>query len=418
MKVLALTNLYPSTREPTRGVFNRNGFLPLARRCDLRVLAPLPWWSRLSRPGAWLRAPQETATGIPATFPTYWSVPGAPRLHGAAMYASLRAQAHRLRSEFPFDAILAAWAYPDGVAAAHLAQEFACPLVTMVLGSDINEHARSAALREQIRWGLEQAHSVIAVSHALRERVIELGIAPERVVTQHNGVDGSRFRIQDKFALRQRFGLPLDRPIVCYVGNFKPEKGVLTLVEALGRLRQAGQTELFLALVGDGELDAALRARVRALGLETQVRFCGRSPHAEVPNWIGSGDVLCLPSLREGCPNVVFEALASGRPVVASRVGGLPEMLTAENGILVPPSDPEALAAGLQRALARAWEPEALRRSVPCLSWEQFAGTLYTALAKAVQTRNERESRPVEQHAEALCSEACGGVSLPVHRKV
>src|SRR5262249_16040995 len=153
---------------------------------------------------------------------------------------------------------------------------------------------------------------------------LEIGIAPDRVIVQHNGVDGSRFLPRDRRAARERLGLPLDRPLVCYVGNLKPEKGVRTLIEAMGHLRQHGARDVLLALIGDGEVQETLSARVRALDLETQVRFCGRRPHAEIPDWIGAGDALCLPSYREGCPNVVLEALASGRPVVASRVGGVP----------------------------------------------------------------------------------------------
>ncbi len=329
--------------------------------------------------------PRDSSTGIEAVFPTYWSVPGLPALHARGMAASLRASVRQIRREFPFDIILAAWAYPDGVAAAHLAREFGCPLVTMVLGSDVNEHARPPLLRRQIRWGLSQSERVIAVSRALRDRVLELGIAPERVIAQHNGVDGAQFVCRDKREARARLNLSPERPLVCYVGNFKPEKGVTVLVEAMGHLRQSGAREVELALVGDGELDATLRERVRALDLQTQVRFCGRRSHAEITDWISACDVLCLPSFREGCPNVVLEALASGRPVVASEVGGIPELLAADNGFLVPPGDPAALARGLQTALGRAWSPEALRATVECLSWDQFGATLLTALTEAQQ---------------------------------
>jgi glycosyltransferase involved in cell wall biosynthesis len=394
MKILILTNLYPSQREPTRGVFNFNRFLPLSRLCETRILAPLPWWSRLSRPREWTQTPRETGTGIEVAFPTYWSLPGLPRLHGVGMYASLRSRVAALRRAFPFDAILAAWAYPDGVAAAHIARDLRCPLVTMVLGSDINEHAQRPGLRKQIRRGLVQAEIVIAVSQALRDRVVEIGISPERVIVQHNGVDGARFTLQDRRSARERLGLPLDRPLLCYVGNFKPEKGVATLIEALGHLRRSGARDVLLSLVGNGELEAVLRSRARALDLETQVRFCGRRPHEEIPDWISAADALCLPSYREGCPNVVLEALASGRPVIASRVGGVPEILNAANGIMMSPGDPVALAEGLLEALARPWDPEALRATVPCLSWDQFALTLRDTLASAL-----RGARPLPQAA-------------------
>ncbi|HLV79914.1 MAG TPA: glycosyltransferase, partial [Chthonomonadaceae bacterium] len=125
--------------------------------------------------------------------------------------------------------------------------------------------------------------------------------------------------------------------------------------------------------------------RVRSLGLDGRILLPGRRPHAEVPDWISACDVYCLPSRREGCPNVVLEALASGRPVVATNVGGVPELLNAENGILVPSEDPAALAAGLRQALCRSWDPQTLRSSVECLSWDQVGKGYFQVLQAAMQ---------------------------------
>ncbi len=389
MKALLLSNLFPSSREPTRGVFNRQGFHALSRYCDSRVIAPLPWWTRARRPREWFVPPLEVVEGLRASYPSYWSIPGRPALHARGMYHSLRGQILRLRKEFPFDVILAAWAYPDGVAAAHLARELRVPLVTMVLGSDLNEVPRHPALKKQVHWGLQCARRVITVSAALRERAIDLGISGDRVLVQRNGVDGERFRPRDRREARARLGLPSDRPTLCYVGNFYPEKGVAVLLDAMRHLSQAGRGEITLAMVGGGTLEGELRAFTAREGLEEQVRFCGRRPHAEVPDWIAAADVLCLPSFREGCPNVVLEALASGRPVVASAVGGVPELLREDTGILVPAGDPAALAEALAQAVDRTWDPAALRGSVDCLSWDQFGRTLRDTLHLALTVGEE-----------------------------
>src|SRR4051812_33884785 len=130
MKVLLFSNLYPSSHEPTRGIFLYHLFSALKEHCEVRLISPLPWWSRVRRPGEWLKAPHERHTGIDAVFPTYWSVPRYAQLHAAGMYGSVRGRVARLRRDFPFDVIMAAWAYPDTVAAARLAQEFDCPLAT------------------------------------------------------------------------------------------------------------------------------------------------------------------------------------------------------------------------------------------------------------------------------------------------
>lgn len=383
-RVLLLSNLFPSTREPTRGVFNRQGFHALSHLCEVRVLVPMPWWSRVKRPRELLQTPAESVLGMPARYPTYWSVPGRPAYHARGMHHSLRGEVRRLHREFPFDAVLAAWAYPDGVAAAHLAREFGVPLVTMVLGSDVNEIPRNPALGKQVSWGLQAAERVITVSAALRDRVIDLGVAADQVVVQRNGVDGERFRIRDRGEARRRLGLAEGLSWICYVGNLYPEKGPAVLIEAMQRIRANGRKDIALAIVGGGTLEAELRAKVDTYGLGNQVRFCGRRPHDEVPDWICACDVLCLPSYREGCPNVVLEALASGRPVVASAVGGVPELIGPKTGLLVAPGDPEALAGALVEAIDCLWEPATLRSSVPYLSWNEFGQSLYATLTTAL----------------------------------
>lgn len=387
MKVLLISNLFPSSFEPTRGVFNLNRFGALSRHCDVRLLCPTPWWSRVRRPREIFNTPSEDFTGIASAFPTYWSLPRMRTAHARGMYLSLAGPVRRLRAEFPFDAILAAWAYPDAVAAAHLARDWGCPLVTMVLGSDINETPKHPNLRRQIVWALGQSERIIAVSSALHDKVVELGIPTERVLVQRNGVDGQRFQVRDKMEARCDLGLALDRSLVVYVGNFKQEKGVAVLVDATAKL---GRDDVDVALVGDGPQKQILLEQARDLGIESQVKFCGRRPHGEIPAWMAAADVVCLPSYREGCPNVVLEALAAGRPVVASRVGGVPELVSDATGVLIPPGDPDALSRGLDRALTRSWEPEGLRASVDCLSWSKFGRTLHYILEAAVEEQRRR----------------------------
>ena len=385
MKVLLITNLYPSSQEPTRGVFNANSFGALSRYCETRVVVPVCWWKRLRRPRELFSVPLESPAGIAALYPTYWPVPQSPRTHVRAMYAALRTPLQHLRREFPFDVIFAAFAYPDGAAAALLARDMDCPLVIKTLGSDINELANRPALRREVQWALGRAERVIAVSAALRERIIELGVAPERIIMAHNGVDGTRFTIRDRRQARISLGLPLDRSLACYVGNLTAEKGVDVLVEAMGYLRRQGRCDVDLAVLGSGVMDERLHSLVRELGLEDRIRFLGRRPNAEISDWLAACDVFCLPSRREGCPNVVLEALASGRPVVATNVGGVPELLDNRYGILTPVDDPEALAEGLTCALRREWDPGKLRGSVPSLSWDGVARVYRQALEAATR---------------------------------
>jgi glycosyltransferase involved in cell wall biosynthesis len=303
------------------------------------------------------------------------------------MYYSLRSCVAQVRRDFPFDVILAVWAYPDAFAAAKLAREYNCPLVINVLGSDVNELTKNPRLCRQIVQSMQTAYCTIAVSVALRDRLLDLGIPPNRTVVQHNGVDGERFTLCDRRTARAQLGLPLDVPTICYIGRLGQEKGVDILLRAMHDLKTSGRGDIELNLVGWGECEAALRLQVSRMQLENQVHFRGPRPHHEVPQWISAGDLLCLPSRREGCPNVILEALASGRPVVAARVGGVPELIDAHNGVLVPPEDPTALAAGLVYALQRAWNPEELRATVEFLSWDAVGERYYARLVEALKAQ-------------------------------
>jgi glycosyltransferase involved in cell wall biosynthesis len=204
------------------------------------------------------------------------------------------------------------------------------------------------------------------------------------VLAQHNGVEGDRFFPREQAEARRKLDLPTGRRIICFVGRLSREKAVDTLIEAMARF-QADPEPPLLVIVGNGPAEGALRARAHALGLEPLVRFVGERHHSEVPDWISACDVFCLPSLREGCPNVVLEALASGRPVVASNVGGIPELVSEAEGRLVPPQDPQALAQALRVVLERSWDPQALRASVRFLSWDHYGRTLFETVQEALR---------------------------------
>jgi glycosyltransferase involved in cell wall biosynthesis len=381
-KVLVLTSHHPSRRRPLQAMYGFYTYQALARYCELRFLCPWPWWTRVDAPGDLLRAPRERWGALDIEYPAWWSIPAAISLHGAGMAWSLARRVAALRREFPFEAILTAWAYPDAVAAARIAARERVPLVATVLGSDVNDLPSRRPLAPQIRAGLSQARRVVAVSEALGAAVAALGVPRERIVVQHNGVDGEVFTPGDRREARAALGLPLERRLVGYVGRLSAEKGPDVLVEAMAAL--AGRDPgVDLAFVGSGPLEPALRARIAAAGLGERIRLLGHRGHDELPAWLRAVDVLCLPSRREGCPNVVLEALASGRPVVASAVGGVPELLRRDNGLLVPPDRPEALAGALADALGRGWDPALLRASVPSLSWDAV-GRRYHALVAEV----------------------------------
>ena len=385
MRALVFTSLFPSPGWPTQWVYHVNVVTALAEFCDVRVVAPV-WWQRRLQYARTLGAKTRSAVGaVPVYHPTAFAVPGLHGAHAQAMYRSVRGQVRRLHAEWPFDVILGIWAYPDTQVAGMLARDFHCPLVANVIGSDVNEAPSRPGMRSRVKGALESAHTVLALSRALRQRVEEIGIDPQRILVQYNGVDGERFRPGDKAEKRARVGYRGAGPLICYVGNLLPEKGPDVLLSGFQLLvERLPDRPVDLVVLGDGPMLPDLRRVVRAHGLESRVSLLGRRPNDEVADWVAAADVICLPSWREGCPNVVLEALAAGRPVVASSVGGVPELLNGDNGLLVPPGRPDLLGAALADAVSREWSPERLRSTVPYLSWRSFGARLHGVLETAV----------------------------------
>ncbi|MBY0396427.1 MAG: glycosyltransferase family 4 protein, partial [Thermoleophilia bacterium] len=215
--------------------------------------------------------------------------------------------------------------------------------------------------------------------------------APRRPVeVVPNGADTRVFAPREAAEARRRLGVPDGGPVISYVGKLVPRKGVDILIEAMGILQRRQGGAPLLVAAGIGELREPLEARAAALGVADRVRFVGKVPHDDVGWWMAAGDVFVLPSLSEGLPTVVCEAMNCGRPVVATAVDGTPEIVRdGETGLLVPPSDARALADALARlvddpALAARMGARALEIGRERYTWEANARAMtriYEALA-------------------------------------
>ncbi len=393
MRVLAITKIFPNQAEPLSAPFNRQQFAALARRCELEVAATIPWFpgagliARWSSAGRLARVPRrEQIAGVAVTHPRTLFV---PRLaHGAwgPLYAASIAPG-LVRYRGKVDVVLGSWAYPDGFAAVIAARLLGVPCVVKLHGSDINVMAKLPGPRRQTAWALSRAARVVAVSRALADEVAALGVPRDRIAIVMNGVDPELFHVRDRAAARSELGLP-GGPLALCVANLKPEKGVLDLARAWDRVAR-DLPDARLAIVGGGPLRAELEA-----ALPPSATLVGAQPLPKVATWMAACDVLVLPSHIEGTPNVVLEALASARPVVATRVGGIPDAVPeGRAGLLVPPRDAGELARALRDALARSWDEEAIRAAAPP-SWEDSAARLYAVLRAAARPEGTPTAAP------------------------
>jgi glycosyltransferase involved in cell wall biosynthesis len=390
MRALVLTKIFPNRVEPFSSPFNRQQFAELSRLCELEIMATIPWFPWAQAFSRWSQAgrlsgvpPVDLIDGLVVHHPRFVFVPKVGHgLTGPLYAASLTKTALRLQGRV--DVVLGSWAYPDGFAAVVLGKLLGIPAVVKLHGSDMNVVARMPGPRRCLKWALPRADRVVAVSNPLREATIALGAARDRVDVVPNGIDRERFRPRDRQEARRRLGLPLAGNIVLYVGNIELHKGVVDLIHAVAELGK--RRDVSLAMVGGG----ARMGECRRLSVELGARvwFAGRRPHDEVPHWLAACDVLALPSWNEGTPNVVLEALASGRRVVATRVGGTPDVVSSEVlGELVPPRDPSAFAAALGRALGEPYEPEEVSSALDAPDWRESARRLHESLSAALSNR-------------------------------
>lgn len=357
MRILGLTNLYPSPWFPLRGVFNCQIFCALSKQDEVRLIVPISWTDELKV----RRNSKEklhfcrhtTGDGIPTEHPRYLFPPKVLRgFYGHCFLGSVKGAFRRAVEEFRPEVVLAAWAYPDGWAAVELAHGFGLPAVVKLHGSDVLVQSKIPACRSRIAGCLRDADGVIAVSRDLESKAIALGADPSRVRTVYDGVDPAIFHPGDRGEARRRLGLPTDERIVLFIGNLVAVKGIDVLLEACKRLADRGE-QFHCYLVGQGVLRAELERRAAELGLGNRVTFIGPVQHAELANWYRASNVFVLPSRSEGVPCVLLEAAACQTPFVASRVGGIPEVAQWGAARLTPPEDPIALAEAIAATLGQ-----------------------------------------------------------------
>jgi glycosyltransferase involved in cell wall biosynthesis len=355
VRILGLTNLYPNPLQPHRAPFNRDKFQLLAEQHAVRVIAPIAWLdefrARWKAKGAWHCERRRMDGDVVVEHPRYWYSPRIGRqFYGHSFYASVRRTFRRAVKEFQPDVVLATWAYPDGWAGVRLAREAGLPVVIQVHGSDVLLLDDCPAKRERTAEALSCADRVIAVSEDLARNVVALGARPEKVHVVYNGVDSTLFYPGPRHEARRRLGLAEAGRMVLFIGNLVPVKSIHTLLTASSLLARDGLTHT-VAIIGSGPLRDSLAQQARDLGIEHHVRFVGSLDHASLPDWYRAANVFVLPSVSEGVPNVLLEAIASGTPFVASDVGGIPEVAAGGDGTLVPPSNPGELAEAMRSVL-------------------------------------------------------------------
>lgn len=262
------------------------------------------------------------------------------------------------------DLIHAHWAIPMGfvgvIVGKYLLRK---PVVLTAHDMDISTFPdKSRIARRLIGFALERAQIIISVSETVKEEILKrFRVDGAKIKVIPLGIDRTLFKPMDQREMRERLGLPQDRKIILFIGALQEIKGVKHLMGAIPEVVAAHPNVLFL-LVGSGPLQSELGERIDRLGLMENVRLLGSKPHQEIPLWLGAADALILPSLSEAFGIVNAEALAMGIPVIASRIGGIPEVVEdGRSGLLIEPGSSQAIAEALDSILKGAGRLACLR---------------------------------------------------------
>ncbi|UPW19197.1 glycosyltransferase [Agarivorans sp. TSD2052] len=355
-EMVIITNLYPLPWEPNRGKFNHQQFELLKSSYQLSILVPVAFLE-------WFKHRKQIRQTETLRYVPYFYTPKlARRFYSLMMFLSLLLHSgFWLRRKRP-KILMASWAFPEAVASSWLAKLLGARFFFKVHGSDINLLAKDPARAKQIKKASVSALGILSVSQALAKEMVGLGIEHAKISVIYNGVDHQKFGGVTARPFRQNY--------VLYVGNLKADKGVLELYQGFAQIASE-QPALQLVYAGTGAMKRIIEQQADADDLAKRVHFLGSVEHALLPAWVAHADLLALPSYAEGVPNVVLEAMACGTPVLATSVGGIPEVVDeACCGVLIPPQDSIAVAQGLQQILARKWDKQTIKQHASQFSWQ------------------------------------------------
>ncbi|UAB76807.1 glycosyltransferase [Erythrobacter sp. SCSIO 43205] len=386
--VLSLSTLYPNPVNPRFGTFVARSLEALAKRGAETVGQDTGGWQvsvvnpiglpplALGRYRELAKLPNKAEEhGITVHRPRFTLIPkvGARRNASAIAKAALPI-IHRINEETPIDLIDAQFFFPDGPAAALIADEMKLPLSIKARGSDITYWGGVDFARDQMLNAAIRAKGLLAVSGSMAKEMAAIGIARDKIRVHYTGLDKERFRPLDHTQLRTQlasqlgFAMPDNAPLMVCVGALIERKGQDIAIAAAAQIEGAR-----LVLVGKGDDETHLRQLARDLGLVERVHFAGSLDHDVMPLVLSAADVMVLPTANEGLANAWVEALACGTPVVTCDVGGAREIITNATAGRLVKRDPESVAAGVRAVLNDPPMRHAVAAMAEKFSWQTNA---------------------------------------------
>jgi len=351
--ILIITNLYPVPWGPNRASFNKQQFDMLAQHQPVKIVVLLPWKE-------WLNHRLECYANDNIKYSPYFYIPKVGRRFVPFFqYFSLLFLLPWMKKQNA-SALMASWGFPDAVATAMVNKYLKLPFFVKVHGTDVNENIKFSARTRLMRKWLNKAKRIFCASKALAEALEQQGIEKDKLVVNYNGVNPKIFY---PATLKQ------SNKSLVFVGSLIKTKGINELFSAFLRCHKECR-DLTLDILGEGPMRSILADNINTHNLHANIKLHGSVTLPQVADFIRNASVLVLPSYREGVPNVLLESFACGTPVIATKVGGIPEVVNEQVGILVDEENSEQLAEAINQALKKEWCSEKILSHAMQFNWQ------------------------------------------------
>jgi len=371
MKILVLTDLFPEPANPNHGIFIYQWAKHLSQKVDLTVLQTV-WTTKqqlltsesleIFRKNFSNYSDQFIWRQIPIKIPYY------DRLWLRALFFHHSVKKYFKKYLNDFDLLIGQMGVPGGFVAVKLACQYNKKTIVGLRGSDVTSYPFQPILRRMVLWTYRRADILVTVSNDLRQKLIDLDFDSSKIEVIHNGID-SFFSPLPKTEARRYLNLSNTR-IIIFIGYLIARKDWLTLIEGVKIFSQITACKCYL--IGTGEDRLLIEKKIRDEKIEDRIILIGNVAHHVLKYWYNAADVLCLPSKREGIPNVVLESFACGIPVVASNIAGNCEIVKeGKNGYLFNVGDKQSLVKSLQKVFEMKWNPDIIVNSVRNFTWQK-----------------------------------------------
>jgi glycosyltransferase involved in cell wall biosynthesis len=352
--ILIITNLYPVPWGPNRASFNKQQFDLLSKHLTVNIVILLTWKE-------WLGHRKACNNTSNIKYCPYFYIPKfGRRLVPTFQFLSLLFYLPWIKKQ-QFSGILASWGFPDAVAVSMLNKFIKLPLYVKVHGTDVNENSQYPARSALMKKWLNKANTIFCASQALADVLQKTGINKHKLAVNYNGVNPEVFYPVDQKPHHQHF---------VFVGSLIETKGCNELLSAFIQVKHK-HPEIELDIIGEGPMKKILAEKISQSGFTDSIRLQGSVVLSKVAEFIRHANILVLPSYREGVPNVLLEAFASGTPVISTRVGGIPEVVNNEVGLIVDAKNELMLASAMEKSLTIKWSTQAILKHAENFDWER-----------------------------------------------